>query len=70
MANPSWTCPKCNHHDYESSEFRATGGILSKIFDIQTRRFSTVTCSRCSFTEMYRTKQSGLGNVFDFFVGT
>ncbi|MEO0649182.1 MAG: zinc ribbon domain-containing protein [Planctomycetota bacterium] len=69
MPNPAWTCPKCTSNDYESDEFRATGGMLSKVFDVQTKRFSTVTCRRCTYTEMYRTKQSGLGNVFDFLFG-
>ena len=30
-------------------------------------RFSTVTCSRCSYTEIYRSETSMLGNVFDLF---
>ena len=65
-----WVCPKCNNDDYETSEFRATGGVFAKLFDIQNRRFSTVTCTRCSYTEMYRTDTSGLGNVFDFLFGS
>ncbi len=39
----------------------------AKIFDVQNKRFSTVTCSRCKFTEIYRADSSTLGNVFDFF---
>jgi predicted nucleic-acid-binding Zn-ribbon protein len=62
-----YQCPKCGHGVYESSEFRATGGFLTKIFDIQSKRFTTVTCGRCRYTELYQTDQSTLGNVFDFF---
>ena len=47
---------------------RATGGILTKLFDIQNRKFSTVTCARCRFTELYAADSSMLGNIFDFFV--
>ena len=41
--------------------------MFSKIFDVQNKRFTTVTCDRCTYTEIYRTKSSGLGNVLDFF---
>jgi len=63
----NYTCPKCGNTQCEVGEFRATGGFLSKIFDVQSKRFSTVTCTRCKYTEIYKTKSSTLGNVFDFF---
>ena len=69
MGSLNYTCPKCSNTDYDVDEFRATGGFLSKIFDIQSKRFTTVTCSRCSYTELYKTDSSTLGNVFDFFTG-
>ena len=65
-----YACPKCGNTDYEIDEFRATGGFLTKIFDIQSKRFTTVTCSRCRYTEMYRADSSMLGNIFDFFTST
>jgi predicted nucleic-acid-binding Zn-ribbon protein len=58
---------KCGHDEFETGEFRATGGALAKIFDVQNKKFSTVTCTHCSFTEIYRGSTSTLGNVFDFF---
>ncbi len=64
-----YRCAKCGHDAFESSEFRATGGFLTKIFDIQSKRFTTVTCTHCKFTELYQTSQSNLGNVVDFFTG-
>ena len=67
MEQLNYTCPKCRNTQYEVGEFRATGGFLSKIFDIQSKRFTTVTCARCRYTEIYRTSSSMLGNVFDFF---
>ena len=65
--NGRFRCPKCGHTQCDVSEMRATGGILSKIFDVQSRRFTTVTCGQCTYTEFYRTKTSMIGNVFDFF---
>jgi len=67
MQHPNWSCPKCSQSDFDTDQMRATGGILAKIFDIQNKRFTTVTCTNCQFTEIYRTKSSTLGSVFDFF---
>jgi len=60
-------CPKCKNTDCETGQFRATGGFLSKVVDVQSKRFSTVTCTRCKYTEIYRADTSMLGNIFDFF---
>ncbi|GAG92988.1 unnamed protein product, partial [marine sediment metagenome] len=43
------------------------GGFLSKIFDVQSKRFTTVICTRCQYTEIYRAASSMLGNIFDLF---
>ena len=67
MEHRNYSCPKCGSRHFETDEFRATGGFWTKIFDIQNKRFTTVTCSKCSYTEIYKTKSSGIGNVFDFF---
>jgi len=40
---------------------------LSKIFDIQNQKYSSVTCKRCTYTEFYKAKTSALSNIFDFF---
>lgn len=63
----SYSCPKCRNTTYDTGQMRTTGGILSKIFDVQSRKFTTVTCRRCSYTELYKTDSSKLGHVFDFF---
>lgn len=67
MRHRNWQCAKCHHQEYESDQFRAAGGMFAKIFDVQNKRFTTVSCKRCSYTEIYRTDSSSLGNVFDFF---
>ena len=68
MDHPGYKCPKCGNRIFETGEFRATGGFLTKLFDIQTKRFTTVSCTRCKYTEIYQTESSMLGNIFDFFV--
>jgi hypothetical protein len=67
MIHENWECLKCGHRDFEADEFRATGGAFAKIFDVQNKKFSTVSCTRCGYTEMYKGTTSSLGNVFDFF---
>ncbi|TVZ52638.1 zinc ribbon domain-containing protein [Dokdonia sp. Hel_I_53] len=67
MKNVNYTCPKCANTSYTTDQMRATGGTLSKIFDVQNKKFTSVTCSRCTYTEFYKTKTSALSNVFDFF---
>lgn len=62
-----YTCPKCNSKDYKVGEMRATGGFWTKIFNIQSEKFTSVTCKRCSYTEFYKTSTKALSNVFDFF---
>lgn len=69
MRHQNWKCPKCACEEFDTGEFRATGGRLAKIFDVQNRKFTTVFCTRCKFTEIYSTDSSKLMNVFDFFTG-
>ena len=63
----NWTCMKCRNNEFETDQIAATGKGLSKIFDIQNRRFTTVTCTRCKFTEMYKVETNSLFNALDFF---
>lgn len=69
MEHKNWKCPKCANTTFETDQFQATGGTFSKLFDIQNKKFSTVICAQCSFTEIYRSPTSRLSNVFDFFIG-
>ena len=67
MQELNYTCAKCGNTQYDVGEMRATGGFLGKLFDVQSKRFTTVTCTQCQYTEMYRAPSSMLGNIFDFF---
>lgn len=60
-------CVKCGNKDYKKSELRTAGGKLSKIFDVQNKKFVAISCSNCGYTELYRMDDSGmLSNIFDF----
>ena len=67
MKNLNYTCPKCGNKTYEIDQMRATGGTLSKIFDVQNKKFTSITCGCCTYTEFYKAKTSALSNIFDFF---
>ncbi|MEA3316374.1 MAG: zinc ribbon domain-containing protein [Bacteroidota bacterium] len=69
MNTHNYKCPKCSNRQYEVDEFRATGSFLTKIFDIQNKRFTTVTCTKCKYTEIYKVPSNKIGNVLDFFTG-
>ena len=66
MNTLTYKCPKCGNNTYTKGEIRTTGGLFSKIFDIQNKRFITISCTNCGYTELYFRKSSALGNIFDF----
>ena len=69
MEPQQYVCPKCGNRRYTSDQFHATGGNLAKLFDIQNKRFLTVSCTECGYTELYRaTTDTGM-NVLDFLIG-
>ncbi|HIT70574.1 MAG TPA: zinc ribbon domain-containing protein [Candidatus Scatovivens faecipullorum] len=61
-----WICPKCKNDEFEKDQFQATGGSFAKLFDVQNKKFITVSCKRCGYTELYRTGTSAGMNVLDF----
>jgi hypothetical protein len=69
MKTIKYSCPKCGHNKYEAGEMYVSGSFWSKIFNIQNRKYTTLTCSRCTYTEFFKIEMNKIGNVFDFFVG-
>ena len=58
MDKKPYICPKCGNHHYVSDQFQATGGNFAKIFDVQNKKFITVSCTNCGYTELYYQKQN------------
>jgi len=67
MEKKEYVCPKCGNRQYEVDEMRATGGAFAKIFDVQNKKFTTISCTQCGYTELYKRTTSTFGNVIDFF---
>ncbi|MBP7507242.1 MAG: zinc ribbon domain-containing protein [Prolixibacteraceae bacterium] len=69
MNTQSYKCVKCGSTDYLVEEIRTTGGALAKFFDVQNKKFTVVSCTRCGYSELYRRTTSTIGNVVDFLAG-
>lgn len=67
METKKFICPKCGGDRYESDQFQATGGNFAKIFDIQNKKFITVSCCNCGYTELYKAQTESGWNILDFF---
>mgnify|MGYP003324862258 CR=1 FL=1 len=66
--NVTYACAKCGNSSYEEGSIRVTGGsILTKLFNVQNRRFTYVSCEQCGYTEFYKGQNSGVAsNLIDF----
>lgn len=62
----SWKCPKCGNEEYEKDQLQATGGNFSKVFNVQNKKFTTISCTKCGYTELYKADTSTGMNVLDF----
>ena len=63
-----YVCPKCTHPDWHAGQVRVSGGFWSSILDFESRRFTSISCNKCSYTELYKTDASKLSSVIDVFV--
>ena len=52
-----------------NDQFQATGGNFAKLFDVQNKKFITISCAQCGFTEIYREETEAGWNILDFLIG-
>jgi len=69
MEQTQYVCPKCGCRHYEHDQFQAAGGNFAKLFDIQNKRFITVSCAQCGYTELYRAAGDRGMDILDFLLG-
>ena len=69
MEKKQYICPKCGFQQYESDQFQATGGNFAKIFDVQNKKFITISCRQCGYTELYKGQGSDGWDILDFLIG-
>ena len=70
METKQYICPKCGCQRYVSDQFQATGGNFAKLFDIQNKKYITIICDRCGYTELYSAETSAGMNILDFLIGS
>lgn len=61
-----FVCVKCGNQTYTAGQFQATGGSLAKLLDVQNKKFTTISCTNCGYTEIYAAKTSAGMNILDF----
>ena len=67
MEKRQYVCPKCGCTQYEADRLQATGGNFAKLFDVQNKKFVTVSCCQCGYTELYKALNRSAGlDVLDF----
>lgn len=69
MEKLQYICPKCGYDHYEHDQFQATGGNFAKIFDVQNKKFTTISCKQCGYTELYKVQGSDGWDILDFLMG-
>lgn len=69
MEKKQFECCKCGSHSYVHDQFQATGGNFAKIFDVQNKKFISISCSQCGYTELYRRETSTGWDILDFLIG-
>lgn len=66
MEQRQYVCEKCGCQQYRDDQFQATGGDFARLFDIQNKRFITISCVRCGYAELYSAQTDAGMNVLDF----
>lgn len=69
MEKQMFCCQKCGCHEFIEDQFQATGGTMAKLFDVQNKKFITISCARCGYTELYRAETDTGMNILDFLIG-
>lgn len=64
----NWECDKCGGTDTETSEIATAGSKMQKLFDVQSQKFTVVTCQDCKYSELYATDSSKLEDAADLFL--
>ncbi len=69
MERRQYVCPKCGCQKFEHDQFQAVGGNFAKLFDVQNKKFLTISCRDCGYTELYKADNSKGMNILDFLMG-
>lgn len=69
MQTIQYRCPKCGNTSYETDVIQTTGGNFAKVFDVQNKKFTVVSCAQCGYSELYKKTNSAGWDILDFLLG-
>ncbi len=52
---------------HTSETVSMTSGGITKFFNVQNQKFLVITCSKCKFSEFYRSEVKSWESIIDFF---
>ncbi len=64
-----YICPKCGCQQFTADTIQTTGSNLSRILDIQNKKFTAVICDNCGYTELYKAQSTSGMDILDFLIG-
>tara|TARA_B100001250_G_scaffold72851_1_gene59398 strand:- start:2685 stop:2900 length:216 start_codon:yes stop_codon:yes gene_type:complete len=63
-----YKCMKCGNDNYEEFSVSTTGGLLTKILNMQSNKFKAIACTKCGYTELFKGAKAGIGeSILDIF---
>ncbi|MEG0328908.1 MAG: zinc ribbon domain-containing protein [Longicatena sp.] len=65
MDKIQYVCVKCGNSEFVSDQIQTTGGDLAKLFDVQNKKFITISCAKCGYTELYKEQSDDALNILD-----
>ena len=64
MAEIRYKCMMCENTEYDIGELRGAGGTWTAAFDIESEKFTTITCTKCKHTTLYKEEHTKLAAWF------
>ncbi|MEG1733360.1 MAG: zinc ribbon domain-containing protein [Longicatena sp.] len=65
MDKIQYVCVKCGNSEFVSDQIQTTGGDFAKLFDVQNKKFITISCAKCGYTELYKEQSDDALNILD-----
>lgn len=60
----SYSCTLCSNPTFTSEDVYLAGKY-GRFFDMQSKKFTSVTCDNCGRTDFFRQQSSRAGNILD-----
>ena len=62
----SYTCPKRGSTTYETGQIRVSGDFWSSFLDVGNKRYGSVSCTKCGYTELHKKTARRVEKLLDF----